>query len=396
MKKNRSSKKSPHVSTSRAATGFFEEYPDKVVNLEGYRINADSETKRKRVLKAAAAVVAVVMVFCVSFTVTRSLKDIVNAPVEEETGEEARDSGAYAPAAELRACFIGMEEICASPVSAAKKAVELGANAVMTDLKTPDGRLYYRSNASAAASSNAWGDAPRNAADAARLLRESGVSPVARISCLRDSLGSAYISGGAILAFGGGVYTDAEGFGWLDPYSYKVRSYIAVLVREIAAMGFEKIILSDFRLPAAEGIASGNTDSFSDLNEVLRSFLTELRTAAGSSELILELELKDVAGGENTVYGTGNMFSTACSAVAVDLRLSRQSKNFTLGGKVFEDPASVPFSFLADATEVLSRVRLETGEKLIVMTGDDDGLNERLFSLMGDSFSGVIVIPESR
>ena len=111
------------------------------------------------------------------------------------------------------------------------QAVEsAGADTVVLDMKTPDGRLGYVSYQSLAAAGN--GDSDRVISLLAQ-LRSEGVRAVACVSCFRDD----------------GL---AGSDGWLSPGDEPVEQYLAGVAAELARMGFDEILLEYWQAPGAQ------------------------------------------------------------------------------------------------------------------------------------------------
>ena len=111
------------------------------------------------------------------------------------------------------------------------QAVEnAGADTVVLDMKTTDGRLGYVSYQSLAAAGN--GDSDRVISLLAQ-LRSEGVRAVACVSCFRDD----------------GL---AGSDGWLSPGDEAVEQYLAGVAAELARMGFDEILLEHWQVPGAQ------------------------------------------------------------------------------------------------------------------------------------------------
>ena len=111
------------------------------------------------------------------------------------------------------------------------QAVEaVGADTVVLDMKTPEGRLNYISYQSLAALGN--GDSDRVISLLGQLCSE-GVRTVACMSCFRDDLLAEQVGG------------------WLDNADETVDSYLSGVTAELARMGFDEILLEHWQTPGA-------------------------------------------------------------------------------------------------------------------------------------------------
>ena len=89
-------------------------------------------------------------------------------------------------------------------------------------------------------------------ASAIATLHDADKTVAAQISCFADGLMVQRNWTSALQYSTGGLYQDANGNYWVDPYNRTIRSYIEGLARELAAMGFDEIILADLYHPVSE------------------------------------------------------------------------------------------------------------------------------------------------
>jgi len=123
---------------------------------------------------------------------------------------------------------------------------------VVLELKDRGGQLAWTSDCDMAVAYGTTGFLDYTETVAA--LHERGLTAAAQISCLADNLLGARNWPVALQTAGGAVYTDSSGTCWLDPYNRSVRNYIADLMSELAAMGFDEILLADLYHPIGETV----------------------------------------------------------------------------------------------------------------------------------------------
>lgn len=121
---------------------------------------------------------------------------------------------------------------------------------VVLELKDPTGKLAWASTCDTAINFGTAGSMDYTETVAA--LHERGLTAAAQISCLTDEL-LATRNWLVTLQTENGAYTDPDGRCWLDPYNRTVRDYIADLMAELSAMGFDEIILADLCHPVRSG-----------------------------------------------------------------------------------------------------------------------------------------------
>ena len=147
------------------------------------------------------------------------------APVPGPTAQVLTDT---------RAVWLTAEELERDGEQAVETA---GADTVVLDMKTPDGRLGYISYQSLAAAGN--GDSDRVISLLAQ-LRSEGIRTVACVSCFRDD-------------------ALAGEDGWLSPGDEAVEQYLSGVAAELARMGFDEILLEYWQVPDAD---KGQTAAF--------------------------------------------------------------------------------------------------------------------------------------
>ncbi len=163
------------------------------------------------------------------------------------------------------------------------------------EMKSRSGQLVWPS---AAATAVAYGTA--GATDVTGVIAElhaAGKTVAAQISCFADNLLIAR-NWTVALQSGGAAYVDGNGVSWADPYNRTVRAYITDLAQELAAMGFDEIILADLYHPISE---SGFT------------YTVTLRTAPNPVVAVCQLG-KRVA---EALAGTGTAVSARLDATSL-------------------------------------------------------------------------------
>lgn len=183
----------------------------------------------------------------------------------------------------------------------------LPGEAVLLDMKPPDGQLGYISALPLAADCGASsGAAERNQA-LYRLTHRAGGYTAALVSCLRDDALSGYAPGYALRRVSGSVWRDPEGIGWLDPASEEVREYLRGVCLELAALGFDEVILTDCAYPTAGALES--LRPCEDRSEALEAFCRQLEEALAEYP---EVKLSVVGCGD---YGEAESLSGQTAGV---------------------------------------------------------------------------------
>lgn len=136
---------------------------------------------------------------------------------------------------------------CVDDGSAAAQLRRAGGNAVVLTMKDETGKLSYVSDLSLAISIGAsFADPTRN--EALRQLT-SECYTIAQVSCLQDPLLAAAKPELAMQRLSGSAWRDDMRRPWLSPWQGEVQTYLLGLCRELAALGFDEILLTDCAFP---------------------------------------------------------------------------------------------------------------------------------------------------
>ena len=122
--------------------------------------------------------------------------------------------------------------------------------AVMIDVKSIKGEFYYQSQVPGASM------APVDLLAAEDLMKQvihGDYYAIARIPAFRDyQFGLNNVPCGILHKSKKGLWRDEFNCYWLDPSNTKVLNYIIEIVGELKSMGFDEVVLTDFRVPTSE------------------------------------------------------------------------------------------------------------------------------------------------
>ena len=153
-----------------------------------------------------------------------------------------------APAPEyLHAALLPREAL--SDGTAEDRLAEAGAQAALFDMKGDDGSLAYVSALDLAVRAGASSADPDRNAAIRELNGREGLYTVARVSCFKDDKLSDADRSLNITTNSGYRWTDPEGLKWSSPTSQTVRQYVAGVCAELAALGFDEILLDNAGYP---------------------------------------------------------------------------------------------------------------------------------------------------
>ncbi len=159
--------------------------------------------------------------------------------------------------------------------------------AIMVDMKGPHGTFFYQT-AQAEGIVSASTDI-QAVANLVKKLKTKGFYTVARVSAFRDrQFGLDNVSSGLYMLNRKGLWMDQGGMYWLDPTNPTTTNWIASVVLELKEMGFDEVMLDNFRFPASEQYIFNG-----DKPAALAAAATTLMTACASSDFVLSFCVED-------------------------------------------------------------------------------------------------------
>ena len=165
--------------------------------------------------------------------------------------------------------------------TAAQQLAQAGAEAPIFDLKGDDGSLGYISQLELAGQAGVSVSDNPAINSAIRLFCEENPQAVARISCFRDNTMPRSDMSLSIPSSAGN-WRDTQGYRWLSPASAEARAYVVGVCRELAELGFQRLLLDNCGFPV-EGklyaIVEGERYDPENLTASLELFFQELEQA---------------------------------------------------------------------------------------------------------------------
>ncbi len=212
--------------------------------------------------------------------------------------------------------------------AAQEKAQRAGASAIVVDMKMDSGALGWRSGEAIARNVRANSQTEQINERLTQCLNETQLHTVARLSCFKDGLVGAD-SGCVLRDSGGNRWKDSDGALWITPENNAVRSYLARAAAELAAMGFDEVMLDHCGWP---GDAAGETVNgkpagdlaqrqktmekfLAEVADDLQPYETELSVRCGESEANGEDELTGLTAALLERYADGLWRSDSADAL---------------------------------------------------------------------------------
>lgn len=220
-------------------------------------------------------------------------------------------------------------------------------NSLVIDLKDVSGRLSYSSGVKLARSIGAVrGPAIRDPVGLLERLSEEGIYPIARIVIVRDPVLARARPHLAIQHRDGGVWSDARGDRWLDPYRWEVWEYHVDLAKEALRMGFPEIQWDYVRfpdVPRSRSLAASYHEGGRPDPAVIRAFLEyareELEQVNPDVQITADVFGVTTRGGD---IGIGQRWRDFIDVVDVALPMVYPSHYWT-GSYGIEEPNAHPY-----------------------------------------------------
>lgn len=193
--------------------------------------------------------------------------------------------------------------------------------AVMIEMKGPYGSFFYNTNLNNATIS-ASTDIPSMEKLVER-LETKGFYTIAQISAFRDrEYGDKNVPCGLYMLSRAGLWMDEGGMFWLNPTNASVTTWITSVVLELRDMGFDEVLLSNFRFPDGNQYIF-NEDKAAALNAAAQSLVS----TCAASDFVLSFAVDDPTF--QLPEGRTRMYLTDISATGIAAAASKVT---------FEDP----------------------------------------------------------
>ncbi len=144
---------------------------------------------------------------------------------------------------------VGIDITAVDEGSVEEQMRQAGCNAVVVDMRDDDGALSYISKLPEAIEAAASDATPGRNEAIRRMNANPNIYSIARISCFSDEKVGALLPAWTILRAGGVSWRDAAARPWLAPDNEAVQTYLLAICREVAALGFDEILLRTCAYP---------------------------------------------------------------------------------------------------------------------------------------------------
>ena len=167
-------------------------------------------------------------------------------------------------------------------------------NAVAVRLKTANGTVYFPSEHAVSGAVQTAKEPGETGAVLKAITSREALHTIASLACLQDiKAANADVEGRGLKNTGGYIFYDGNNSLWLDPSKPAAREYVCALAAEIAELGFDELLLTDFSYPTVGKINKINYNTEVPLADNLDLLLRDLRAALEPYEILLSLEVPE-------------------------------------------------------------------------------------------------------
>ena len=211
-----------------------------------------------------------------------------NVSIYYNEGDDAIDLGNEMK--QLNGYYIDSEMLQKDMTGVLVRIEQLSAGTpILIDMKGPYGSFFYPSNLPDAVHSASTD--VQKVAELVSTLQKKGFYTIARVCAFRDwNFGNNNVSSGLYMLSRAGLWLDPDGYFWLDPTNATTTSWISSVVLELRDMGFNEVLLTDFRFP--------NSDKYiftGDKVAALQTAAATLVSSCASSDFVLSFGVDDPA-----------------------------------------------------------------------------------------------------
>lgn len=276
-------------------------------------------------------------------------------------------------------------------------------NGVVLDFKDADGYIRYPSALPRVTEAEALQAPVTELKESLQKLKEHNIQVIARIYCFKDHVSSANLVEAAVQYKNKGYHwldasPNAGGRSWLNPYSPLAQSYLIDIVREVASLGVDQVMLDGVQKPEGFSLDAANYGPESEtvtLSEALSSFVRQAESAVPDG-ITVSLAMKGTGAlkGDADLYGD-NPLDLGASLVSPDLCYSAFPDGITLGKQSYTPTASHAEEFVAAAAAELQS-RSSLGQRKMVLMpfiqGSGSSLQAQIDALKAAGIENYIVV----
>jgi len=179
-----------------------------------------------------------------------------------------------------------------------------GLNAAVIALKEYDGYIFVK-DVRLARETGAYVNAIPDLAGCVREFKSAGLYTIARIVLFKDNLLARRRPDLAVRRQGGGIWANAKGVAWVDPYRHEIWEYNLAIASRAAAAGFDEIQFDYVRFPSDGNVRLCRYSRPDHSDKTANRNLSEFLSLAGERLKPLGVKLSICVFGMTTTDDSG-------------------------------------------------------------------------------------------
>ncbi len=218
------------------------------------------------------------------------------------------------------------EEMLTNDIAGVRETIATlkAGTAVMLDLKSIKGDFFYTSNLPDAVSSS---KVDLVAVDSLiKELKQRNLYTIARIPALRDrNFGLNHVPSGILMLSKKGLWMDDKGCYWLKPTDTTALNWVSQIIGELKELGFDEVVLSDFRFPATDKIVYEG-DKAADLQSAAKTLVNTWASGSFAVSFVADSVSFQLPEGRSRMYleniGAKDVGSTSAQVTVPDNKIN--------------------------------------------------------------------------
>lgn len=289
---------------------------EKPVKIKRSKTTFGNTERNRKIRTTVIWAVALVLVFAGAFFLAKPTMNLISNLIEKarennvtsSVSGEVDNSLPENPDGEETQSYLGTPHTAVTAdisslqstemvIAFAKSLQDQNVKEVILVVKDESGLFYY--NSAFATSDDAKASLQVDPSEIVSIFHEHDIAVTAAIYAYQDPLAALANAEWAVQynGSGGGRWYDNDpangGKPWLNPYATEVQNYVVNIVKELADLKFDHVIVRAVQYPAVAGLgltAYGPTESTMTRDEALRTVVTKLNAVGAEKGMVVSVE----------------------------------------------------------------------------------------------------------
>ncbi len=289
---------------------------DKPVKIKRSKTTFGNTERNRKIRATVIWVVVLVLVFVGAFFLAKPTMNLISNLIENARENNISNSGSETvdgstpenPDGEDIPTYMGTPHTAVTAdlssmqntemvIAYAKSLQDQNIKEVVLVMKDENGLFYY--NSAFATSDDAKASMQIVPSEIISIFHEHDIAVTAAIYAYKDPLAALANAEWAVQynGAGGGRWYDNDpangGKSWLNPYATEAQNYVVNIVKELADLNFDHVVVRAVQYPSVAGLgltAYGPTESTMTRDEALRTVVTKLNAVGAEKGMVVSVE----------------------------------------------------------------------------------------------------------